>query len=43
MQILTPSMKNKQFVKKDVWQNEYWVTKTKWQSEGEIIILQLCC
>lgn len=37
------SMKNKQFVKKAVWQKECLVTKTKWQSEGEMTVQQLCC
>lgn len=40
MQILTPAMKNEQLVKKAVRQKGCWVAKTKWQSEGVMIILQ---
>lgn len=40
MQTLTPAMKNKQLVKKAVWQKGCCAAKTKWQSEGVLTILQ---
>lgn len=41
MQILTPAMKNEQLVKTAVWQKGCRVAKTKRQSEGVMIILQV--